>query len=154
MYHFFPRSIMLNGPLKGKGFLASTLSSLQDNKNLHGQSNDYMVILSCGCSLTLCLLTVLITTFHYLEARCRLILMHTQISLTMGLIMIVIILKIAIFQQVHTHYYIVQGQGDPNQNLLIQMTTTMKFCTRALAVCLQFFKINFGLPNTFWHLKK
>ena len=100
MYHSFPRSIMLNGPLKGKGFLALTLSSLQDNKNLHGQSNDYMVILSCGCSLTLCLLTVLITTFHYLEARCRLILMHTQISLTMGLIMIVIILKIAIFQQV------------------------------------------------------
>ena len=93
---------MLNGPLKGKGFLALTLSSLQDNKNLHGQSNDYMVILSCGCSLTLCLLTVLITTFHYLEARCRLILMHTQISLTMGLIMIVIILKIAIFQQVHS----------------------------------------------------
>ena len=91
---------MLNGPLKGKGFLAPTLSSLQDNKNLHGQSNDYMVILSCGCSLTLCLLTVLITTFHYLEARCRLILIHTQISLTMGLIMIVVILKIAIFQQV------------------------------------------------------
>ena len=55
------------------------------------------MILSCGCSLTLCFLTVMITIFHYLEARCRLILMHAQVSLTMGLVMVMIILKVAKF---------------------------------------------------------
>ena len=39
----------------------------------------------------------MITIFHYLEARCRLILMHAQVSLTMGLVMVMIILKVAKF---------------------------------------------------------
>ena len=59
-------------------------------------------------------------------------------------------------------------QGDPNQNLLLQMAITLKMSIsdsmlvkpkygseaciyfHFSAVCLQFSKINLGVPNTFW----
>ena len=56
---------------------------------------EYIVILGCGCSLTLCILTLVILLWHFSECRCALTLMHAQVTSILGSVMIAIFVVIA-----------------------------------------------------------
>ena len=60
--------------------------------------NEYIVILCCGCSLTLCLLTLISLLWHFfMDKKCGITLMHAQVAFNLALLMVAIILKIAKF---------------------------------------------------------
>jgi len=80
-----------------------TVDSNEDSDATAEEDNEYIIILSCGCSLTLCLLTLMILLWHFMENKCGITLMHAQVTFMLALLMIVIILKIAKF--LHKSYH-------------------------------------------------
>lgn len=68
--------------------------------------NEYIVILCCGCSLTLCLLTLISLLWHFfMDKKCGITLMHAQVAFNLALLMVAIILKIAKFLHQVRHSY-------------------------------------------------
>lgn len=67
----------------------STMSSPQDH--------EYIVILSCGCCLTLCCLTLIILIWDIFKTKCGRTILQAQVTLILALVMIAVILKIAKF---------------------------------------------------------
>ena len=99
---------------------------LQDAYGTLEEDNEYIIILSCGCSLTLCLLTLMILLWHFMENKCGITLMHAQVTFMLALLMITIILKIAKFlNKVSSHL---------NHNFNLHGCLSVHDCVRILAV--------------------
>ena len=98
--------------------------------------NEYIVILCCGCSLTLCLLTLISLLWHFfMDKKCGITLMHAQVAFNLALLMVAIILKIAKFLHQVRHSYNHKLCISNDWNFSLMMAFPYAYITSSHQVC-------------------